>query len=642
MEPGEHLVFTASNHAKHYLHQYMTTGLNLRPGFSPPAGNVSIKDVGGTSTLNVFVSPTGQATGRAYGKTVRTMAVRPGDRVQIEVKPQRAQVDRPAETGGKEITGFLKYYTGDPDRPRLVGGIELDYGNRESEFLDSFGTNELPQIVVSPDIPKKVKADDYIGGKPPVAVRFKEPFLISTFQLKTERDSKFPSRGWLDNAPSNAYASAGLDQTEPWPSHQYELQWEAMTDWPPSVPTIEISNDGNRGYGGSGIYAQSGLEFAVHNSLPLQPPLSIAQFRHAPLNPGGQLPLVAQIVGNSFRPPLIDPDKVRQSAGKRVLIDHSFYANTALFDGYFLSGLGNPGESQGTAQDAETKLRAFFDQRTPLPNARFLPHRGGSSTDELVELLLGDGGHRKTAAHLLIDSPFNVNCTRVDVWEAMLASTFGQTVPVSTGGKVGLVENDQGVPVLRHLPAVGADLESEVDPLARDQAKWTGYRRLERTEIRTLAEEIVREVKERGPFLSLAEFVNRVPEDSAAGRSGPLQGAIDRSGINAIAVDPLFSLAEGGNTADGSPGVLNQADLLTPIAPVLTARGDTFRIRACGEASNADGRSIRVWCEAVVQRIPDYVDPSDPAWDEPTSPVNERFGRRFEQVSFRWLSPTEI
>ena len=50
---------------------------------------------------------------------------------------------------------------------------------------------------------------------------------------------------------------------------------------------------------------------------------------------------------------------------------------------------------------------------------------------------------------------------------------------------------------------------------------------------------------------------------------------------------PLASVADG-TTADGAPGVITQADLLTAIAPVLTARGDTFRIRAYGEAGPAE------------------------------------------------------
>jgi hypothetical protein len=181
-----------------------------------------------------------------------------------------------------------------------------------------------------------------------------------------------------------------------------------------------------------------------------------------------------------------------------------------------------------------------------------------------------------------------------------------------------------------------------VDPLSRDRAKWNGYRRLDPDKVRELAEEVVREVRERGPFLSLAEFINRRPESGEAGRSGALQVALEKAGINKALLAPAFDLPTVGNTADGAPGVLTQADLLTPLAPILTARGDTFRIRAYGDAGGPGSTKVGAWCEAVVQRVPDYLDPAEDAWATPELPVNLRFGRRFVEVSFRWLSPSEI
>jgi len=45
-----------------------------------------------------------------------------------------------------------------------------------------------------------------------------------------------------------------------------------------------------------------------------------------------------------------------------------------------------------------------------------------------------------------------------------------------------------------------------------------------------------------------------------------------------------------------------------------------------------------------VYRTRNYIDSSDAAdlATPPASPVNKAFGRRFEMVSFRWLSPSEI
>ena len=50
------------------------------------------------------------------------------------------------------------------------------------------------------------------------------------------------------------------------------------------------------------------------------------------------------------------------------------------------------------------------------------------------------------------------------------------------------------------------------------------------------------------------------------------------------------------------------------LGPVLTVRSDTFLVRAYGDAVNPLTGAVgsRAWCEAVVQRVPDYVDPGDP------------------------------
>ena len=104
--------------------------------------------------------------------------------------------------------------------------------------------------------------------------------------------------------------------------------------------------------------------------------------------------------------------------------------------------------------------------------------------------------------------------------------------------------------------------------------------------------------------------------------------------------------AEEGAAAAGIPGIVKQADLLTPLAPILSARSDSFLVRAYGEALDRDGKVLaRAWCEAQVQRRADFIDPLDDREDLPgqlESPVNKSFGRRFAVLSFRWLSPDEV
>ncbi|TVR50846.1 MAG: hypothetical protein EA425_08790 [Puniceicoccaceae bacterium] len=78
----------------------------------------------------------------------------------------------------------------------------------------------------------------------------------------------------------------------------------------------------------------------------------------------------------------------------------------------------------------------------------------------------------------------------------------------------------------------------------------------------------------------------------------------------------------------------------------MFARSDTFLIRAYGDVVNPlrPNRIIgRAWCEAIVQRIPDYVDPNlNEPHDVPTGNINERLGRRYVITAFRWLSREDI
>jgi hypothetical protein len=100
------------------------------------------------------------------------------------------------------------------------------------------------------------------------------------------------------------------------------------------------------------------------------------------------------------------------------------------------------------------------------------------------------------------------------------------------------------------------------------------------------------------------------------------------------------------NESAGHAGYLTQGDVLQSLAPVMQVRADYFRIRTCGEALDTTGKVIaRAWCEAYVQRTPDYVDPTDPVhfkYDELTASANKTFGRKFQIVSFRWLNQNEI
>jgi len=190
------------------------------------------------------------------------------------------------------------------------------------------------------------------------------------------------------------------------------------------------------------------------------------------------------------------------------------------------------------------------------------------------------------------------------------------------------------------------------------------------------------------PYLSLSEFINRfVNDDTWSSRCGALQAAIFRADrmtsgtpsatgfsdrINGLpsgvrltrntfsatvgAPDPTFAsnpenieaTAQGDattrtHTSLAAPGNLLQSDLLQSLGSALATRSDTFTLRCYGEATQENSEVGSAWLEAVVQRVPDYVDETNPP--EATSGltgVNAVLGRRFKVISLRTLNPDEI
>ena len=225
-----------------------------------------------------------------------------------------------------------------------------------------------------------------------------------------------------------------------------------------------------------------------------------------------------------------------------------------------------------------------------------------------------------------------------------------------------------------------------------DPGLWSGFRRLSDDDIHRLAEEIVIDVKKRGPFISLGDFVNRRLLSIGSGPhpeiayAGALQSAINRSGLNdALQGDPGsdFTLPDPAKSASyqygadywggpirhpepqqydtfeyeaknsskltlseaaGASGYLMQGDILQKVGAVLSARSDTFVIRTYGDAVDAQGKVLaRAWCEAVVQRTVEPINPDvDSAGLNPMKIKGNNFGRRFQLVTFRWLASEEM
>jgi hypothetical protein len=362
-----------------------------------------------------------------------------------------------------------------------------------------------------------------------------------------------------------------------------------------------------------------------------------------------------------------------------ALLDHSVLANHALYDRFYFSTFATRGSTK-----PDTVFAQFMDGSAPLASQAFqayLPSGNTVSTAKSEHFTSGapkDTAYKTAAEYQMIRGSFNVNSTSVQAWKAVLASMNKSEVTTlwARTAELESVATD-GIPItgmsLLNGGAIGA---VAVNPTKIDNVRtneWNGYRMLNETDLETLAEKIVEEVRQRGPFLSMSEFVNRqIGPTGPLTMRGALEAAIAKAEINEkldaaapatylgqvpvtakdLSDPKLYAYktleATVGNPAAGAPGWVNQGDLLRILEPSATVRGDTFVIRTYGEALSSGGGIIaRAYAEAVVQRLPEYVDPADrPSINAYTAPdataVNKLFGRRFEVVSFRWLAENEI
>jgi Tfp pilus assembly protein PilX len=453
-----------------------------------------------------------------------------------------------------------------------------------------------------------------------------------------------------------------------------------------------IPSNGNQGYFGASF--KDGVSYVTTHAVPRQPIYSLGALQHSMANGLRNFqdvgietyqkvqylrPSISHAISNSFAPSVMAPSQTESSVGSgkyaHRLADHSFLANRALWDDYFYSSISprttSAHKSSGSAYaEQKDRLTNFFtitnNKFVPLPNSRFRPWGNADRVTE--EIFSGnrpsDVADKRIGAHLLIDGAFNVNSTSVRAWESMLLSLKGSSVPVSLAGSTSSEPSltiASKTPVAGQTVAAGGEISDGDLNSAFDNQQWLGFRSLTDDQIHELASAIVTQVKLRGPFTSLSDFINRRPgSDKDLALSGALQSALDdssvtinkafRSGNRAGSVGDAttkgfqFPEAEAIAKSAGAPGYVKQGDLLTTLGPLLAVRGDTFTIRTCGEARDQQGKILaRAYCEAVVQRIPDYVDTSDANYEPvPQAPANLQFGRKFQIISFRNLSPEEL
>ena len=501
---------------------------------------------------------------------------------------------------------------------------------------------------------------------------------------------------------------------------------------------LQNYDSGKLAYGGSSL-STNGARKAVLLEIPLVAPTSLAQYAHANFGVRDQQPLLS--IGNSFASPFVDAQKIFQQNGPNwTEADQSYLLNSALWDGYFLSGLaprmrtggsgavtpsdptparlatatggGSTTTDPNVAMDIPAVIDAFVNDGTPLSNPRFKDELS-SLNAEAKKLALND--HRRVASVLLNEGAFNVNSTSVEAWTAFLGAAKGQAMAGIGANSPSKSSNARFPRTLAKMASAAASGD------AIDESNWQGFANLSDAQLEALAKAIVAENKARfavqqrtektpgsrlfsgltraaTPYLSLSEFINRFLSPEAwSNRCGALQAAILRAdqqhaagisdrlfaGLPDLRVTPaalqtptagtfphpenLDLRAQGGSTsrahtALGAPGNLLQSDLLQALGPALATRSDTFTLRCFGEALAPSGENGTAWMEVVVQRVPDFVDPTNapetsnsapkPLVPGPATanasvspaltPVNHLLGRRFKVISMRWIQGNEI
>lgn len=490
--------------------------------------------------------------------------------------------------------------------------------------------------------------------------------------------------------------------------HPYELAALDVSSGLDSSPMDNIGKNGYLGVTGDGEQ----VSFASVLELPVHPPFSLAGFAGMRLQPGWyqtsgssgpykaasamrrvqyQAGVPGVGIGNSFADPCLPAgdvyffhrSNIPAEGGNGQLFgdfyDHGLLINDALWDTWFCSSVSDApyGSRKLLARDA---LDNFLSGKEDLPVARYKKANTPYNDAQVIARLMENDGWKYIAQYLMVDGGFNVNSTSVEAWTAVLQGLAHRKLVTSDGNQLKEVERSKGKDEVLFSRFMLSTTDKSVDSLGGYSMRqgssqfrnssallsaWGEVRKLDAESIRKLAEEMVKQVRKRGPFLNMSDFINRRLETGGGelALKGALQAAIDATDINKdfqeVTIKPQegnmykFPEAEVGSMYTAAPGYLIQSDVLAALGNVLTVRDDTFTVRAYGcVRSPRNAILAQAWCEAVVQRTMDYVDPSNNPSDSEFKPdgskgkglsdANKVMGRQFRVVSFKWLDLWDI
>ncbi len=160
----------------------------------------------------------------------------------------------------------------------------------------------------------------------------------------------------------------------------------------------------------------------------------------------------------------------------------------------------------------------------------------------------------------------------------------------------------------------------------------------------------------RSSPLTAAPAYDATKLTASAANSGPGLIPYTYRPANVVATDPRTNSSKG-HSLRAAPTSLMQSDILEAVGSSLSTRSDTFVIRCYGDASDPLDPSRTLagcWIEAIVQRIPEFFDPSQPPETEVArltdgqqhnpllNQINRTLGRRFVILSTRTLTQKDL
>jgi hypothetical protein len=523
-----------------------------------------------------------------------------------------------------------------------------------------------------------------------------QPFLSTIFGARSASRTHLAAKGLLQSSPLVNYTAMGRkDEAERTIARHYggtghpvnsPFDYSFVRHAPGGDSLLPNASDTTgRGYIVTGFNKAEGLSRCVIAEVPTRPLASLAELTHWDLRYENPIPPFAlNLIGNSDATPLLPSNAVINVAdaglAENLQYDDSYCANHLLFDDWFLSAITPDPTNFGSAgRSLQATYIDFLTGKTPLAHRSYKPILSdqlaaaqSSGAQQIYSTSVARSSSWQTiASRLDVEGMFNVNSTSVKAWRALLGHARNQRVPsIRESGaswQIGLSGQSQH-PLNRF--SVAGDVQAGTmgsSGAFPEATEFAGYRVVDETFLDALAEQVVAQIRRRGPFLSLSEFINRQLSTGDLALAGTLQAALNEVAKNsrtnpyaamqslstvasptperAADAEYKFPAAAAGCSAFGLPGWTRQADLLRPLAPILSARDDTFTIRSYGDARDGSGRVIaRAYCEAVVRRIRDFLDPADLAdtVNQPARPINRAMGRRYRISSFRWLHSNEI